>query len=230
MHDDGPLTTDESRLDRIRWRARVLRGLLILSTSLSAIPLLHGLGVLGPASSGAGPGLSLILSFTLALCWIAWISEGKSLVEAIGIKTPLGGVGRGWAFAILIPCLLMPVLLWAVYQLSRASDPAHLPPVVEEVEQSAGFRDNAVVRVATGSVAHPLLALWIIAWVLSLGMYPMLLRSFPISTVMVFQALTSLASTLAAWQIVGAVTHNLAELQRRARARLILPARPAGPP
>ncbi|RYE94072.1 MAG: hypothetical protein EOO75_02920 [Myxococcales bacterium] len=220
MHDDGPLTTDETRLDRIRSRARVLRGLLGLSAALGALPLVRGLAPSVIPRMTPIPGLSLLMGLALSMAWIWWLHESRRLLDALGLPSGLGSLTRGWAFFVLVPFVWMPLLLWAVHQLSGASDPSRLPPVVEEhVRTDGGFRDDPVERVTTGRVAHPVLALWIGAWVLSLGVFPLVFTRTSPTLILVLQSVSALLSALAAWQIVGAITHNLAELQRRASAR-----------
>lgn len=221
MPDDGsPPLGSQGRIPRIRRLGRSLQGLLAVSAAAGSLPLVRTVAAVDTSAASLLSTASLVLSIVVSIAWISWLYESRLLLDDLGIRSPISGLTRAWAALIFMPCVWMPLLLWSVYHLSRASDPAQLPPVVEEhMSTGGGFRDDPVVRVTTGWIARPVLALWIGTWVLSLAGFSLLMAGTSPTAYLLLQSVTSLVSALAAWQIVGAITHNLTELQRRERAR-----------
>ncbi len=220
MHDDGARASGPTFeppaavVRQARWLRLALAGHAALAAALwlRSHTSLHAVWAIPLVSL-----LSMGMSVALALLWMQWVNTCCGHLVTLGRKPSAGSLGLLWVFSQMVPFVGWLLLARVLHGLAADTDPRQLPPVTEEREQEGGFRQSSVVRVELGSVARPLFPLWAAVTGASLVILGLAWNHLTTSLLATTRSLAMITGALLAIHLVGAVSHNLGELERRLR-------------
>lgn len=211
-------------LETVRARGQILRTILVVVAAMDLFLALSSLWVLlSPGSERTAVPFLLLFShmpnrlffFVVLIAFLAWSSACQRAVQELLRRSLDINIAATVAAFFCVPVfgVVMPVRV--VTKLAAAVDPSSLPPVTVEQEQAGGFRDNAVQRVETGSIASPVVWLWGICWV-GAQVCPIVLTfaSAPNAGHLISFCLELLSAVLL-FRVTRAISHNLTESFRR---------------